>query len=163
AMGWSTPLVIRVGGRDELLFAGAETVKGYDPATGAELWSLSGPTYEVIPTVVVGPDLVYCASGRNGPTLALRPGGSGDVPETHLAWRAVRYGPHVPSPIVVGGRLYTVNDTGIASCLDAATGKLIWVERLPDRFSASPVEAGGLLYFPGESGVTYVLRAADKF
>ena len=43
------------------------------------------------------------------------------------------------------------------------TGKLIWQERLPDRFSASPIEAGGMLYFPAESGVTYVLRAADRF
>jgi outer membrane protein assembly factor BamB len=163
AMGWSTPVVVHVGDHDELLFAGGETIKGYDPATGKELWSLSGPTHEVIPAVVVGKDLVYCASGRNGPTLALRLGGSGDVTATHLAWRAVRYGPHVPSPILVGGRLYTVNDTGIASCLDAATGKLIWVERISDRFSASPVEAGGLLYFPSESGITYVLRAADKF
>jgi outer membrane protein assembly factor BamB len=163
AMGWSTPVVIHVGDHDEVLFAGGETIKGYDPATGQELWSLSGPTHEVVPMVVVGKDLVYCASGRNGPTLALRPGGSGDVTKTHLAWRAVRYGPHVPSPILLDGRLYTVNDTGIASCLDAATGKLIWVERISDRFSASPVEAGGLLYVPSESGVTYVLRAGDKF
>lgn len=163
AMTWSTPIAVRVGDHDEIIFAGAETVKGYDPATGKERWSLSGPTHEVIPVVVVGKDLLYSASGRNGPTLALRPGGTGDVTATHLVWRAVRGGPHVPSPILVGGRLFTVNDTGIASCLDAATGKLLWHERLHDAFSASPVEAGGLLYFPAESGVTYVLRAADTF
>jgi outer membrane protein assembly factor BamB len=163
AMTWSTPTVVRVGDRDELLFAGAETVKGYDPATGQELWTLKGPTHEVVPALVVGPDLVYSASGRNGPVIAFRPGGSGDVTETHLVWRAVRGGPHVPSPILVGGRLFTVNDTGIAQCLDAATGKLLWHRRLNDQFSASPVEAGGLLYFPAESGVTYVLRAADAF
>lgn len=163
AMGWSTPVIARVGDHDELLYAGNETVKGYDPNTGAELWSLDGPTRECVPAIVIGPDVVYSASGRNGPTLALRPGGQGDVTATHLAWRAVRGGPHVPSPILYNGRLYTVNDTGIASCLDAKTGQAIWQARIRDKFSASPIEAGGLLYFPSESGVTYVLRAGDKF
>jgi len=75
----------------------------------------------------------------------------------------VRGGPHVPTPIYLDGRLYTINDFGIATCLDAATGKLIWQDRLRDKFSASPIEAGGLLYFPSEAGVTYVLRAGDTF
>ena len=163
AMTWSTPVIVRVGDHDEIVFAGGATVKGYDPATGKELWSLAGPTVEVVPTIVIGPDMLYSVSGRNGPTLALRPGGSGDVTQTHLVWRAVRGGPHVPSPLLLGGRLYTINDNGVAQCLDAATGKMIWHERIDDLFSASPVEAGGLLYFPSESGITYVLRASDKF
>ncbi len=163
SMGWSTPVIVRVGDHDELVFAGGATVKGYDPVSGKELWSLAGPTIEVVPTIVVGKDVIYSASGRNGPTLALRPGGEGDVTKSHLVWRAVRGGPHVPSPILVGNRLYTINDTGLAQCLDAATGKLIWHERLEDLFSASPIEAGGLLYFPSESGVTYVIRAGDQF
>ncbi len=112
----------------------------------------------MIPAVVVGKDLLYCASGRNGPTLGLRPGGSGDVTQSHLAWRTVRSGPHVPSPALVDGRLYTANDTGVVTCLDAATGKVIFLERLSDTFSASPIVAGGLIYFPAESGITYVLR-----
>jgi outer membrane protein assembly factor BamB len=163
SMGWSTPVVVRVGDHDEVVFAGGETVKGYDPETGMELWSLAGPTYEVVPTIVVGKDLLYSASGRNGPTLGLRPGGTGDVTKTHLVWRTVRGGPHVPSPILVDGRLYTVNDTGIVTCLNAQTGKLLWQGRIHDRFTASPVEAGGLLYFPSETGVTYVVRAGDSF
>jgi outer membrane protein assembly factor BamB len=159
AMTWTTPVVARVGDHDELVIAGAETVRGYDPASGKELWSLRGPTHEVIPAIVIGKDLLYCASGRNGPTLGLRPGGKGDVTATHLVWRAVRGGPHVPTPALVKGRLYTANDTGMLSCLDAATGKLIYQERLEDQFSASPVIAGDLLYFPAESGITYVVRA----
>jgi outer membrane protein assembly factor BamB len=163
AMTWSTPIAVHVGDHDEVIFSGGETVKGYDPLTGKELWTLSGPTYEVIPTVVVGKDLIYAASGRNGPTLGVRPGGTGDVTPTHLVWRAVRNGPHVPSPIYVSGRLFTVNDTGVATCLDAETGRLIWQQRIYDTFSASPVEAGGLLYVCAESGNTYVLRAADRY
>src|SRR5262249_34965867 len=151
----------RVGDRDELLFAGAETVKGYDPFTGKELWSLTGPTYEVVPSLVVGRELIYSASGRNRPTLGLRPGGHGAATKSHLVWRTVRGGPPVPSPILLDGRLFTVNDMGIASCLNSDTGKLVWQARISDSFSASPIEAGGLLYFPSESGVTYVLKAGD--
>lgn len=163
AMTWSTPIVVRVGDHDELIFSGGETVKGYDPDTGKELWTLAGPTQEVVPTIVVGKTMLYGASGRNGPIIAFRPGGAGDVTQTHTVWRAVRVGPHVPSPILVGDRLYTVNDMGIVSCLDALTGKLLWQERIPHQFSASPVEAGGVLYFPSERGVTFVLQAGDAF
>ncbi|MBI2807256.1 MAG: PQQ-binding-like beta-propeller repeat protein [Planctomycetes bacterium] len=160
-MTWTTPIVVRVGERDELVLAGAETVRGYDPSTGKELWSLKGPTQEVVPAIVVGKDLLYSASGRNGPTLAFRPGGSRDVTATHLAWRAVRGGPHVPTPAYAKGRLFTCNDTGVFSCLDAVTGKLIFLERISDRFAASPIVAGDLLYFPSETGITYVVRAGD--
>ena len=163
AMTWTTPIVIRVGAHDELVLAGAETVRGYDPASGKELWSLRGPTQEVVPAIVVGKELLYSASGRNGPTLGFRPGGAGDTTQTHLVWRAVRGGPHVPTPALLNGRLYTANDTGIFSSLDAATGKLIYLERISDRFSASPIVAGNLLYFAAESGLTYVVRAGDSF
>lgn len=162
AMGWSTPIVVRSGDRDELIYAGGETVSAYDPRSGEQLWTLAGPTREVIPTIVAGTDLIYSASGRQGPTLAIRPGGHGDVTDSHLVWRTVRGGPHVPSPVLYDGRLYTVNDTGIATCLDASSGELLWQARIRDKFSASPLECEGLLYCCGESGVTYVLRAGDR-
>jgi outer membrane protein assembly factor BamB len=163
AMTWSSPTLVRVGDHDEFIFAGAEKVVGYDPDTGKELWSLDGPTYEVIPVVIAGKDLLYSASGRNGPVIALRPGGKGDVTETHLVWKTARGGPHVPSPIYLDGRLYFANDTGILTCLDGTDGKLIWQTRLPANFSASPIEAGGLLYFPSEAGITFVVKAGDRY
>jgi outer membrane protein assembly factor BamB len=162
AMTWSTPILVRVGDRDELLCASGEKVRSYDPATGEELWTFSGPTIEVIPMMVVGKDLVYCASGRNGPTLAFRPGGEGDITKKALVWRAARTGPHVPSPALVGELLFTVGDSGVLTCLEAATGTLVWQERLDDAFSASPLVAGDRLYLPGESGVVYVLKAGRK-
>jgi outer membrane protein assembly factor BamB len=162
AMTWSTPVLVRVGDRDELIFAGAETVKGYEPATGKELWTFRGPTSEVVPMIVVGKHLIYSASGRNGPTIALRPGGEGDITEKALVWRSVRNGPHVPSPILVGGHLYTFNDLGVATCLDAETGDLVWQQRINDRFSASPIATDDLIYVPGESGITYVIRPGKK-
>jgi outer membrane protein assembly factor BamB len=163
AMGWSTPLVLRVGDHDELLYAGGETVRGYDPLTGKELWSLKGPTHEVVPTLLADDHIVYSASGRQGPTIALQPGGEGDVTETHLLWRTPRGGPHVPSPILYAGRIYTVNDTGIATCLDAVDGKLLWQARVRGKFSASPIESEGRLYCCSEEGKVYVLATGEKF
>jgi outer membrane protein assembly factor BamB len=163
AMTWSTPVVVNSNGRDELVMAGKNTVRGYDPLTGNELWSLEGPTEEVIPNIVVGSSMLYSASGRNGPILALRPGGKGDVTQTRLAWRTVRVGPHVPSPALVNGRLYSANDTGVFTCLDAMTGKLVYTQRVSDQFSASPVVAGDLMWFAAESGTTYVIRASNQF
>jgi outer membrane protein assembly factor BamB len=162
AMTWSTPVLVRVGDRDELLCAGGERVRSYDPNTGQELWTFSGPTIEVIPMLVVGKEVVYCASGRNGPTIALRPGGEGDMTKKSLVWRTARTGPHVPSPILVGELLFTFGDSGVVTCLEAATGALIWQERIEDAFSASPLAAGDRIYIPGESGTVYVLKAAKK-
>lgn len=162
AMTWSSPVIVHSGDRDELIMAGGKNVVGYNPLDGEVLWTLTGTTVEVVPTVVVAPHLIISASGRNGPTIGLRPGGSGDVSNTHLAWRTVRGGPHVPSPILVGGRLYVINDTGIATCLNAETGELVYQSRIEDTFSASPVSAGDLMYFASETGITYVVRASDK-
>jgi outer membrane protein assembly factor BamB len=164
SMTWSTPVLVRVGNRDELLFPGGEKLRSYDPNTGKELWTFSGPTVEVIPTLVVGRNLVYCASGRNGPTIAMRPGtgAEGDITSRSLVWRTARTGPHVPSPILVADLVFTFGDSGVVNCLDADTGELIWQERLNDAFSASPLAAGDRIYAPGESGVVHVLRAARK-
>ena len=89
--------------------------------------------------LATGGGLLYSMSGRNGPIFAIRPGGRGDITDTHLAWRIERGGPHVPSPAYHEGRLYFVNDTGIVTCLDAATGESLWQKRLRGRFSASPL------------------------
>lgn len=78
SVGWGTPIVVRAGGRDELIVSSQRRVTAYDPTTGRELWTVAGNLFEVIPTPVVGQGLVVCSSGRAGPTLAIRPGGSGD-------------------------------------------------------------------------------------
>jgi hypothetical protein len=163
ALGWSTPQPLRVGGRDELVYGAHRTVLAFDPASGAELWRCDGPTIEVVPTVVYGNGLVYSASGRNGPTLALRPGGSGDVSASHLAWKVTRGAPHVPSPVLSGELLYLVNDRGLLTCLDAETGATVYQKRLEGQFSASPIAADGKIYLTNESGDTFVVRDGRDF
>ena len=168
SVGWGTPVAIRVAGRDELIVSSQHTVIAYDPDTGGELWRCGGNRFEVIPTPVVAAGLVFCTSGRAGPTLAIRPGGSGDVTDTHVAWSTPRGSPFVPSPIVVGDHLYTINDmSSVVTCFEAATGEVLWQERLgrPMRegFSASPVAVDGKVFFTNDNGTTFVVRAGPEF
>ena len=168
SVGWGTPVAIRVGDHDELVVSSQRTVNAYDPDTGSELWSCGGNLFEVIPTPAVGAGLLFCASGRAGPTLAIRPGGRGDVTNTHLAWKTTRGSPFVPSPLVYGDYLYTLNDmASIVTCFEAATGQVMWQERLgrPMRegFSASPIAVDGKVFFTNDSGHTFVVRAGPEF
>jgi len=168
SVGWGTPIAVRVGDHDEIIVNGQARVQAYDPLTGRELWQCQGSTYEVIPTPVVGYGLVFCASGRAGPTLAIRPGGRGDVTNSHLAWSTPRGSPFVPSPLLYGQNLYTVNDmTSIATAFDAASGKVLWQGRLGsaarEGFSASPVAVDGKVFFTNDEGDTFVLRDGATF
>ncbi len=161
--GWSNPVLLRIGDRDELIYNGANIVISYDPATGKELWRVNGSSEESIPMIVTGGGMLFSASGRNGPILAIRPSGNGDVTASHVAWRNERGGPHVPSPAYVDGRLYIVNDTGIATCLDATTGETVWQYRLRGRFSMSPLIFGDKLLVISEDGQITVFRTGKAF
>lgn len=161
AMGWANPVLIQVDGRDELVYNGSFHLKGYDPESGRERWSLTGPTKEAVPMIVTGGGLIYSASGRNGPIMALQPGGRGDITETHLVWKNKRGGPHVPSPVFHQNRLYLISDTGVLMCLNATNGTTIWQERLKGRFSMSPILAGDKLILINEKGLATILRAGD--
>jgi outer membrane protein assembly factor BamB len=161
-ISWSSPLVVDVDGRKELIVCATFAVKGYDPLRGSELWSAQGLTRECIPTAVAGEGLILAASGPKGETLAVRTGGRGDVTGSHVAWRTARNAPFVPSAVLVDGLYYLVEDSGIAACFEAATGKVVWQERLGGAFTASPVAADGKLYFIDEAGNTSVLKLGRK-
>jgi outer membrane protein assembly factor BamB len=167
-VGWGTPVVIRAGDRDELVINSQARVQAYDPNTGAELWSVRGTTREVIPTPVVGHGLVFCSSGRAGPTLAIAPGGKGDVTETHVAWSSPKGSPFVPSGLVHGEYLYLVNDMqSILTVHEAKTGKVVYQDRLgtpvKEGFSVSPVAVGDKLFFTNDEGQTFVVQAGAAF
>jgi outer membrane protein assembly factor BamB len=167
-VGWGTPVIINTGARDELIVNSQYKVDAYDPATGAELWSARGMSMEVIPTPVVGHGLVFCSSGRQGPTLAIRPGGSGDVTATHVAWSSPKGSPFVPSPILHGDLLYMVNDIqSILTVAEAKTGETVYQARLgepiKEGFSSSPVSVGDKLFFTNDQGQTFVVQAGREF
>lgn len=166
--GWGTPIVITTGTRDELIVSSMRKVYAYDPASGADLWTVSGNTVEVIPTPVVGHGLVFAASGRAGPTLAIRPGGSGDVTGSHVTWTSPRGSPFVPSSLIHGDLLYQINDMqSILTVLRAKTGELVYQERLGiatrEGFSSSPVVVGTRIFFTNDDGQTFVVEAGAVF
>ena len=166
---WASPQLVPVGfefaatpPRQELILCGSEKLDAFDPATGHKLWTVRGMLRECIPTPVFGNGLIYAVSGPKGPTLAVRPGGRGDVTESRVAWSAVRGAPFVPSAIVVGKSYELVDDGGILTCLDALSGSRRWQKRLPGRYTASPIAGDGKIYFFNEDGTATVISATEK-
>ena len=165
-VGWGTPVAIRAGTRDEIIVSSMRKVYAYNPDTGEVLWTAGGSNFEVIPTPVAGHGLVFASSGRSGPTLAIRPGGSGDVTDTHVAWKEVKGSPFVPSPLLYGDELYLINDmASIVTAYDAKAGTLLWQGRLGEAvregFSASPVGVDGKVFFTNDMGETFVIAAGN--
>lgn len=164
AMAYSTPLLIQVNGRPQLVSTGGEWAMGYEPKTGKEVWRFRYPKgYSNVPRPVYGEGLVFLCSGYDKPWLyAVKPTGEGDVTESHMAWKLERGAPLNPSPLLLGADLYIVSDNGIAQCLDAKTGEPHWQQRLGGNFSASPLLADGRLYFLDELGKAYVVEPTNK-
>jgi outer membrane protein assembly factor BamB len=162
---YSTPLVIRVGDRDEVVSVGAYRATAYELDSGKEIWRVSyDEGFSNVPRPVYGHGLVYIATGFHQPALlAVRADGSGDVTRTHVAWTLRRAAPLTPSPLLVGDELYVVNDAGIATCLDAKTGHVYWQQRLGGAYSASPVFADGRIYFLAEEGIATVVAPGKEF
>jgi outer membrane protein assembly factor BamB len=167
-VGWGTPIAVRVGDHDEIIVSSQFKVYGYNPDNGQVLWTCDGNLDEVTPTPVVAHGLLYCCCGRTGPTLAVKPGGKGDVTKSHLLWKVPTGSPFIPSPLVYGDQLYMVNDIiSVGRCFDAKTGKPLWQERFggvsKHGFSASPIGLDGKVFFTNDSGDTYVLKAGPEF
>lgn len=157
--GWSTPILIEAGDRNELVINGHTGVTAYDPATGKELWFCKGDRGRGTPSVVTYKDSLIAVAGRPGDMIAVKPGGTGTVNNTHEIWRVKRTGGRdLPSPIVIGDRLFVMNMPGIGSCYDAASGKELWRHRFGGNFSSSPIAADGAVYIVEESGVVLAFR-----
>lgn len=161
---FGTPLAIEFDGRPQIISPGSDVVNAYDPRTGREIWRVRYEGYSVIPRPVFGHGLAFVCTGYGSPRLiAIRPDGQGDVTESHVAWTLSRGAPLTPSPLLVGDELYLVSDLGVASCLDAKTGRVHWQRRLGGNFSSSPLFAAGNVYFQDEDGTTTVLQAGQQF
>ena len=167
SQAYTTPLVIDVGGRDQLVSIGAFRTNSLDPETGNEIWEVEYPDgFSNVPGPAYSAEhgLVFIATGFQQPSLlAVRVDGSGDVTDTHIAWTMRRAVPLTPSPLVVGDELYLVTNTGVATCVDIATGEMRWRERLRGNFSASPLFADGRIYFQSEEGITTVIQPGTVY
>jgi outer membrane protein assembly factor BamB len=162
--GWTTPVLVKVGDKQELVLNGEKAVTGYDPATGKELWHCKSFIGRGEPTVTPGAGgLLFVVNGQPGDIYAVRPGGRGDVTKTHMAWHTLRKGGRdQPSPILAGDFMVVANMAGLATCYEAPTGKVLWSERLKGSFSSSPVAAGGRVFFQNETGDTTVIEPGPE-
>ena len=159
-----TPIIREIDGITQMILSGSLCIASYDPRNGKRHWIVDGPTEQFVASVVYDGKYVFATGGYpERHTLAIRPGGKGNVTDTHIAWRTTRGAAYVPSPIISGRYLLMVADSGIASCFEARTGKRHWMERLPGGHSPSPVSADGLVYFVSDRGVTTIIRPSETF
>lgn len=166
---FATPGVIRFKDRNELLLSLPGALRAFDPATGKSLWTCDGLNPLIYASPTFGDGLVVAMGGFFGGTLFVKPGGSNDVTGTHRVWYEERAKKHrIGSPIIKDGYIYLSNTIGVAECIELATGKTVWEERLPASSPngetwSSMVLAGDKLYVINQSGDTIVLRASPKF
>ena len=162
--GWSTPLVIRTPAREELVLNGDKGVRGYDPVTGRELWFCKGYCGRGEPVPAFANGLLHVVNGLpGGDVYAVRPGGDGDVSETHRVWHTPRRGGRdLPSPVVIGNYMLAMSMPGILYCYDSATGRELWKERLGANYSSTPLVAEGRAYFQSDVGECFVVEPGDE-
>jgi outer membrane protein assembly factor BamB len=152
-------------GKVEIVSEAGDVVQGFDSQTGERLWSNEVIGEGKVPSTVIGEGLVFTAGGWGGKETikAFRLGGQGDLKETRLVWEQRKGMPKVPSLLYWKSYVFAVTDGGLATCLKAATGEIVWQERLGGSFSASPVLAEGRVYFLGDNGETTVIEAGPEF
>lgn len=163
--GYATPHIVTVAGEPLLVSLGSMAAYGYDPTTGKELWRIEERSNHSPSTRPVdGHGLVFYPTGwSTGQLLAVRPDGRGDVTATHVAWKVTQGVPKKPSLLLAGDLLFMINDVGIATCLEAKTGTMVWKSRLSGEYSAAPLLAGNRIYVFNEEGKTTVIDAGREF
>jgi outer membrane protein assembly factor BamB len=165
---WNTPLVVEPKGHAQVIVNGTKRARGYDLATGKELWACGGMTINAIPSPVSDGSVAYLMSGYTGSMACAIPlDASGDITQNDkVLWRYNKGTPYVPSPLLADGRLwFTQANEALLTTLDVRTGKPILDRvRLQGMKSlyASPVAAGGRVYLVARDGKTMVLKQGDK-
>jgi len=165
---WSTPVIVDLpDGKQELVLSVQGKVLGFAPATGKKLWECDGIPDYVCPAVVAHEGVVYVTAGRKPMSVAVRAGGQGDVTQTHRLWQITK-GSKVPTPVYCEGRLYWVDQTGMAACVDAKSGEVVYSHRLEirgagDKVYASLVLGDGKLYCVTRQGGAIVFGPGPEF
>jgi hypothetical protein len=161
---YCTPLIVDAAGKKQLVLTGSKCVASYDPDNGKQHWIIDGPTEQFVASMVYTEGVLFLTSGfPEYHILAIKPDGKGNVTKSHVLWHETKGAGYVPSPIAHGKHFFNVTDNGIAGCWEAKTGKRQWLERLGRHHSASPVSAGGYLYFLDDDGLMFVLEPSNKF
>lgn len=163
---YSPPLICEVAGKFQMIVPGNNAVTSYDPETGKVLWFVEGPSDDSVVAPVFNQKAGLVLTSSSWPKrvlLGIRPDGSGNVTASHVVWNSALGAPYVPSPASYGDWFFSSGfETKEAFCFEAATGKILWREKM-GLHHASPVVAGGLLYFLNDEGVTHVVKAGPEY
>ncbi len=156
---YSTPAILMLGGKPQLISPAAEATIAYNPSNGDELWRIHHGGMNESARPLFGHGMIYLNNGHRQTLLAVKQGGSGMPPEGDIIWKMNKGVPSRPSFLLIGEYIYMVSDNGFASCVRAKTGEQVWSERLGGAFSASPVSANGYIYMSDQEtpGKTHVL------
>ena len=157
---WHTP-----EGQIQVISEAGDVVQGFDFHSGKRIWSSEVIGEGKVPSTVIGDGLVFTAGGWGGKETikAFKLGGSGDLGETNLVWQQKKGLPKIPSMLFVNSHLFAVTENGLATCMDAKNGEILWQERMGSRFSASPVWAENRIYFLSDDGITTVIEDGREF
>jgi len=159
------PCIWEHDGKAQVVTEAGDVVQGFDLKTGERLWSSLVTGEGKVPSPVIGDGLVFTSGGWGGKESikAFNLGGQGDLQESNLVWEQKKGMPKVPSMIHVKPHLFAITDGGVATCMKAGTGEIVWQERVGGNFSASPVMADRRIYFVGDNGETTVIEAGPEF
>jgi len=160
------PIIRQAAGRLQMVLSGDRCVASYDPRTGELIWMFDGPTEQYVASLVYNGKYFFMTAGfPEHHIMAFRPDGTGHLTDSAVVWHTTRGCAYVPSPIIAGEGKYflVVSDTGAASCFDAETGRRCWMERVGTHYSASLVEAEGLVHFLADDGITTIVRPGEQF
>ena len=159
---WSTPTYVREGERDTLLIGYPHRLLALDPSSGEERWRCEGLGNLVYTSVITAGDVAYANSGFNGPPLAVRMGGRGDVTTSHRLWREEKGPQRIGSGVIQDGHVYIVNDNGIAECFELESGQRRWRHRLGTQTWSSTVLCAGNVYSLDSDGTCFVFKANSE-
>ena len=154
----STPVIMQVNGKDQIISSAGDVIQGFDPANGQLIWTVTNIGEPCVPSPAIGDGLVFSTPSNSAPIIAVRPDGQGDCTATHITWTQKENSPMMASFLFVKSHLYT-GDNRNFNCLDASTGELVW--RLSLRggeIIPSPIYADGKIYVLSDQGTTTVLQ-----
>lgn len=164
---WATPIIVKANGRDELIVGFPEKVRAFAPVTGKELWSCDGLNPLVYASPMYADGLAVVMGGYYGNTVAVKPGGNGEVTATHRVWHQTRAKSGIGTGIIHDGHIYQMYSS-MGLCQELKTGKIVWDERLQGSGAnseswSSMIRLGDTIFILNHQADTIVLRASPKF
>ncbi|MBX9656477.1 PQQ-like beta-propeller repeat protein [bacterium] len=161
---YSVPRVMTIDGKDQIILTGSHATSGFDSDTGKLIWTVDGPSEQMVASILHKDDLIFAMGGfPERHLLAIKKGGIGQITSSHVVWRSHRAVPYVPSAILYGDYLHVVSDDGMYTCYEPASGKLLQQKRVGTHVSASIVGGDNHVFITDDEGRTTVLKNNAKF